>query len=69
MGNNLFKISSVNVIEFNFTMDGHNNTSTSVIYEFWVTPINGAGNGTSTPVAGYFSGCKILILTTSRLLK
>ena len=47
------------VTEFNFTMDGHSGTNTSVIYEFRVTPINGAGNGTtSDPVTGYFRGCK-----------
>ena len=45
---------TINIPEFNFTVD--NNTSTSVVYEFRVTPINGAGNGnTSAPVTGYFS--------------
>ena len=34
----------INIPEFNFTMD--NDTSTSVVYEFRVTPINGAGAGT-----------------------
>ena len=47
----------VNIPEFNFTMSDYNDTSTSVIYEFRVTPINGAGNGTtSARVTGYFSG-------------
>ena len=37
----------------------YNDTNTSVIYEFRVTPINGAGNGTtSDPVTGYFIGCE-----------
>ena len=50
----------VNIPEFNFTMNDHKATSTSVIYEFRVTPINGAGNGTtSSPVTGYFSGCEL----------
>ena len=48
----------VNAPEFNFTS---NNTSTSVIYHFQITPLNGAGNGsTSAPVTGYFIGCKSL---------
>lgn len=47
----------VNVPEFNFTIDDYNGTNTSVIYQFRVTPINGAGNGTtSAPVTGYFGG-------------
>ena len=50
---------NINIPEFNLTMD--NDTSTSVIYEFRVTPINGAGNGTSALVTGYFSGRKLLI--------
>ena len=55
----------INVTEFNFTMNGHNGTNTSVIYEFRVTPINGAGNGTtSAPVTGYFSGCELLMTLT-----
>ena len=46
----------VSVSEFNFTMDDCNGTSTSVMYEFRVTPVNGAGNGTTSgPVTGYFS--------------
>ena len=46
---------SVYLPEFNFTMD-YPNTSTSVIYEFQVTPRNGAGEGpTSAPVYGFFS--------------
>ena len=49
----------INFTQFNFTMDGHNGTNTSVVYEFRVTPINGAGAGTpSDLVSGYFSGCK-----------
>ena len=53
---------NINIPEFNFTMDDHNDTNTSVIYEFWVTSINGAGNGTtSAPVTGYFRGCKLII--------
>lgn len=48
----------VNTSEFNFTQGSAN---TSVIYQFKVTPINGAGNGTtSAPVTGYFSRCKSL---------
>ena len=51
---------NITIPEFNFTMD--NDTTTSVVYEFRVTPINGAGNGTtSDPVTGYFSGRKLLI--------
>ena len=52
----LTTICSVYVPQFNFTMD-YSNTSTSVIYEFRVTPRNGAGEGpTSAPVFGFFSG-------------
>ena len=47
---------SVYMTKFNFTMD-YPNTSTSVIYEFRVTPFNGAGDGpASAPVYGFFSG-------------
>ena len=47
---------SVYMPKFNFTMD-YPNTSTSVVYEFRVTPWNGAGAGpTSAPVYGFFSG-------------
>ena len=47
---------SVYTTKFNFTMD-YPNTSTSVIYEFRVTPWNGAGEGpASAPVSGFFSG-------------
>ena len=46
----------VNIPEFNFTMDDYNDTSTSVVYAFRVTPINDAGNGTSDFVSGYFIG-------------
>ena len=50
----------VNTPEFNFTNNG---TNTSVIYQFRVTPINGAGNGTtSAPVTGYFGGRELLLL-------
>ena len=50
----------VNTPEFNFTQGSAN---TSVIYQFKVTPINGAGNGTtSAPVTGYFIGRKLLLL-------
>ena len=53
---------NIKISEFNFTMDGHNGTNTSVIYEFRVTPINGAGNGTtSAPVTGYFIGRELLM--------
>ena len=41
-----------NVPEFIYT-----GTNTSVIYEFHVTPVNGAGNGAaSAPITGYFIG-------------
>jgi len=47
---------SVYMPKFNFTMD-YPNTSTSMIYEFQVTPRNDAGYGpTSAPVSGFFSG-------------
>ena len=50
----------VNTSEFNFTMNDYNGTNTSVIYEFRVTPINGAGDGnTSARVTGFFSGCEL----------
>ena len=53
---------SVNIQEFNFTMDDYNDTSTSVIYEFRVTPINGAGTGPqSEPVTGFFSGRELSV--------
>ena len=53
----------VTIPEFNFTMGDYNDTSTSVIYEFRVTPINGAGAGiTSAPITGYFSGRELLII-------
>ena len=52
---------SVYLPEFNFTMD-YPNTSTSVIYEFRVTPRNGAGEGpTSDPVYGFFNGSELLM--------
>lgn len=47
----------VNIPEFNFTMDDYNGTSNSVVYAFQVTPINDAGNGTTSDfVSGYFIG-------------
>ena len=50
----------INIPEFSFTMDY--DTSTSVVYEFQVTPINGAGAGmTSDPVTGYFTGRELLM--------
>ena len=46
----------VNTTEFNFTQISAN---TSVIYQFQVTPLNGAGNGSMrAPVTGYFIGRK-----------
>jgi len=55
---------SVYLPEFNFTMD-YPNTSTSVIYEFRVTPRNGAGDGPkSAPVYGFFSGRELLMRLT-----
>ena len=52
---------SVHMLKFNFTMD-YPNTSTSVIYEFRVTPRNGAGGGpTSAPVSGFFSGSELVM--------
>ena len=55
---NTYSISTVVYVpEFNFAISDFNGTNTSVIYEFQVTPINGAGNGTtSAPVTGYFGG-------------
>ena len=53
-----FNTHLVNISQFNFMNNG---TNTSVIYEFRVTPVNGAGNGTtSTPVTGYFIGGKLI---------
>ena len=41
----------------------YNGTNTSVMYEFRVTPVNDAGNGTtSAPVTGYFIGCEYFFL-------
>ena len=49
---------NINTPEFNFTVD--NDTSTSVVYEFQVTPINDVGYGTiSYFVSGYFIGCEL----------
>ena len=54
--------SSVNISKFNFRMGDYNDTNTSVIYKFRVTPINGAGDGPqSAPVTGYFSGRELLM--------
>ena len=45
----------VNIPEFNFTVADCIDTNTSVIYQFQVTPRNGAGDGmTSSPVTGFF---------------
>ena len=64
VGNSSFSTpDDINVTEFNFTMDSHNDTSSSVIYEFQVTPVNGAGNGiASAPVTGYFGGRELSVL-------
>ena len=64
---NNYSISTlVYVPEFNFTMDDYNGTHTSVLHQFRVTPINGAGNGTtSDPVTGYFGGCEFLVYRQS----
>ena len=52
---------SVGIPQFNFTMD-YPNTTTSVVYEFRVTPRNDAGFGpTSDPVTGFFSGRELMI--------
>ena len=60
MDSTLFNTFFVNIPEFNFMVD--NKTSTSVIYQFRVTPINGAGDGTtSAPVTGYFSGRELSV--------
>ena len=57
VGNDHFNTLFVNVSEFTFIVDDAN---TSVIYEFQVTPVNYAGNGTtSAPVTGYFIGCEL----------
>ena len=51
----------VSTSEFNFTNNG-TSTKNNVIYQFRVTPINGAGNGTtSAPVTGYFIGRELLL--------
>ena len=52
----------VNIPEFNFTVAGGIDTNTSVIYQFQVTPINGAGGGvTSSPVTGFFRRSELLM--------
>jgi len=49
----------ISIPEVNFTMD--NDTSLSVVYEFSVTSMNGAGNGArSYSVIGYFTGRELL---------
>ena len=54
---NIIASSYSNVSEFIY-----NGTNASVIYEFRVTPINGAGNGTTSgAVTGYFIGCEFLM--------
>ena len=60
--NNYFSTyDDINVTQFNFTMADYNDTNTSVIYEFRVTPINGAGNGTTNAsVTGYFTGRELM---------
>ena len=52
----------VNIPEFNFTVADGIDTNTSVIYQFEVTPINGAGDGvTSSPVTGFFRRSELLM--------
>ena len=36
----------------------YNGTNASAVYEFRVTPVNGAGNGTMSAVTGYLIGRK-----------
>ena len=51
----------VNISEFNFTRNEYRDTSSSVIYEFQVTPINGAGDGRQSDlITGYFTGRELL---------
>ena len=51
----LNKYDDIDTTEFNFTVD-----DISLMYEFQVTPINGAGNGTiSNPVTWCFRGGKL----------
>ena len=57
----LNRYDDINITEFNFTMN-----DTSVIYEFRVTPVNGAGNGTiSTFVTGYFNCGELWYLSSN----
>ena len=59
----------VTIPEFNFIMDDHNDTSTSVVYAFRVTPINDAGDGTASHfVNGYFIGCELYKLCYALVL-
>ena len=52
----------VNIPEFNFTVADGIDTNISVIYQFEVTPINGAGDGvTSSPVTGFFRRSELLM--------
>ena len=60
VGKTPFNTYLVNIPEFNFMME--NRTSPSAVYEFQVTPINGAGNGiASDPVIGYFIGRELSV--------
>ena len=43
----------------------YNGTNTSVIYELQVTPMNGAGEGTSALVIGYVIGCEYFLMCIS----
>ena len=57
----LNRYDDISITEFNFTMN-----DTSVIYEFRVTPVNGAGNGTiSTFVTGYFNCGELWYLSSN----
>ena len=48
----------INITEFYFTIE-----DVSLMYEFQVTPINGAGNGTvSNLVIGHFRGRKLSVI-------
>ena len=52
----------VNISKFNFSMHDYSGTNTSEIYQFRVTPINGAGNGSmSVSVTGYFGGSELSV--------
>ena len=47
VGNIPFTHDDINIPEFNFTMDG---ATACVIYRFWITPVNNAGNGSLADV-------------------